>query len=216
METHPDFTQGKIKQPPPLRNQQNLMIKPFNQRQIIYGCLRICFAAIILFLFHLLVTGFIDAFCQKHSIHLPNHLDSAISITFLIIMIIIGLRRSLDGPGYYSLAEAGIHTPDSESNVWNRRLSTQDRQGNALILHIFTNTLIAAPIQLRKAYNHFQLLIPDEHGLEGKLSSLLKALQKIGKWHHFDAHPGHERELIFLINMGKVDYSPMKGKIRAK
>jgi hypothetical protein len=192
------------------------MIKPFNQRQIIYGCLRISCAAIILWLFHILFMAFIGAYCQKHSIQLPDHLDSSLSISFLIIMIIIGLRRSQDGPGYYSLAESGIHAPDSESNVWNRRLATQDRRGNALFFHVFSNTLIAAPIQLRKAYNHFQRLVPNEHGLEIKLTTLLTTLQNIGKWHDFDAHPGHERELIFLINMGKVDYSPMKGKIRAK
>lgn len=112
------------------------------------------------------------------------------------------------------MAESSI--PDnSDTGLLNWHVYQKDRTSNATMNYLLTTLFLAGPIQLMQAYDHFQSRIPDEHGLETKLINLLTHLKQIDQWQDFNAHQGHERELIFLIKMGEVDYSPHKGKIRA-
>ena len=81
--------------------------------------------------------------------------------------------------------------------------------------YFLTILFLSAPMQMIKAYEHFQAVIPLDSQLEQRMIQLLAEIQSTNKWQDFNAHPGHERELIFLIKMGKVEYSPQKGRIRA-
>lgn len=139
-------------------------------------------------------------------------LQTILPLLPLPFIIYKGVQRWKMGVGNLSLSEASIQLPESSGLMMNIA-DTKLRQ-NAVFHYLISSFFLAAPLQMMRAYGHFTGTIPDEHGLEAKLQTLLNALQQTNKWQDFHAYPGHERELIFLINMGKVDYSPAKGKIK--
>lgn len=190
------------------------MIDQFNRQQIIHGCLRALLALAIYcasyYFFRFLLIHFMEDLYQDRP-PLVRTVLPALPIAYIIYK---GVQRWQWGLGHYTISESSIpHLPESRglmSSVYN-----SDRRGDAAWNYLMKAFFLAGPIQMMKAYDHFNGRVPNEHGLEAKLHTLLKTLQQINKWQDFNAHPGHERELIFLINMGKVDYSANKGKIKA-
>ena len=143
---------------------------------------------------------------------LPAIIQTTLPLLPLPFIIHKGVQRWKMGVGNLTLSEASIQLPESSGLMMN--IADSKLRKNVAFNYILTSFFLAAPLQMMQSYGHFNSTIPDEHGLETKLQSLLKTLQQINKWQDFTAYPGHERELIFLINMRKVDYSPAKGKIK--
>lgn len=190
------------------------MIDQFNRQQIIHGCLRSLLAVVIYITTYFFFRAFILHFMGSHYFDLPTPAQIAIPLLPLAYIIYKGIQRWKWGLGHYTISESGIpHIPESRGLMTSTY--DYDQRKHAVLNYLATTFFLAGPIQMMKAYDHFNGTIPTEHGLETKLHTLLKTLQQIDKWQPFDAHPGRERELIFLINMGKVDYSPHKGKIKA-
>jgi len=190
------------------------MIKKFNQQQIIFGCLR-GLLSLVLFVFTYAFFSFITSFfAVNFGFDVPQKVVVAIASFCVLAVAISGFRRWKNGQGHFTMAEASI--PDNtDTNLFSRNIAQQDLTSNATAIYLLTTLFLAAPIQLLKAYDHFQALIPLDDALENRMLNLLSQLQGLNKWQNFNAHAGAERELIFLIKMSKVQYSPTKGTIKA-
>jgi len=190
-----------------------LMIKSFNQRQIVHGFLRAILALIIYALTYCLFKFIFKEFIGNYYRDLPNAAQITLPILPMIFIIYKGVQRWRMGVGNLTISEASFQLPESSGLMMN--IADSKLRQNVAFGYIFNSFFLAAPLQMMKAYDHFNGLIPTEFGLDAKLQALLKTITDVNKWQNFTDYPGQERELIFLINMGKVDYSPTKGKIKA-
>lgn len=191
------------------------MIKTFNRQQVLYGFLRGLFSLILFILtylfFHAVVTFVVNGF----------HLDISslvvilISLGCVLCVLFSGYRRWKNGADEFAVGESFISNqldPDS-GGAWGTQNYVNRITGPAFYL---TAIFLAAPDQLFKAWDHFQSTIPLDDALEQRMLDLLDRLKQINKWQNFNTHQGVERELIFLIKMGQVQYSPQKGRIKAR
>ena len=188
------------------------MIQSFNRQQIINGALRAMLAIGIYIATYYFFLFVLQGIMRDSFQELPPILQTALPLIPLPFIVYKGIQRWKMGIGNLNISEASIQLPESSGLMTN--LADSNLRENTVYLYLLSSFFLAAPLQMMKAYDHFTGTIPEEHGLEAKLQIQLNALQQTNKWQDFAAYPGHERELIFLINMGKVDYSPAKGKIK--
>ena len=189
------------------------MIEQFNRKQLIFAVLRALLSILIFsasFWFFKTVIAYFAWRFHTHPSPLFSNLASAICI---IAIAVTGFKRWQMGVGNLTMTEASIPTLDTHPLLAS--MSDKRMVQSATINYILATFFLAAPLQMLKAYEHLRLRIPEEHGLEMHMLELLADIQRVGKWHDFSNYPGRERELIFLINMGKVDYSSQKGRIKA-
>lgn len=190
------------------------MIKTFNRQQVLYGCLR---AALSLFLFAITYTFFhfiASLFVEEFELDVAPKVIISIASACVLGVAATGFFRWKNGQGHFTMAEANI--PDNtDTSLLNWHVYQKDLTSNATSVYLLTTLFLAAPIQLLKAYDHFQSLIPQDSALETRMLEFLNQLQAINQWQDFNAHPGWERELIFLIKMGRIQYSAQKGRIKA-
>lgn len=190
------------------------MIKKFNREQIIFGCLR-GVLSFVLFVFTYTFFSYIASlFTKNFELDIPSEIIVALASACVLGVAISGFFRWKNGQGHFTMAESSI--PDNrDTSLLSWHTTQKDLTSNATVTYLLTTLFLAAPIQLLKAYDHFQSRISLDDALEERMLDLLSQLQAINKWQDFNTHPGVERELIFLIKMGKVQYSPTKGTIKA-
>lgn len=69
-----------------------------------------------------------------------------------------------------------------------------------------------------RRYNRYQLsnLLPTTAGLEARLLETLAVLRAANKWQPITDYPNHRSEILYLAQIGKIDFSTAKGVPRIK
>jgi hypothetical protein len=75
---------------------------------------------------------------------------------------------------------------------------------------------LGGPLLLLRGLHRFRRLVPNEDGLDQKLTRLLAVLHAANKWQGLSDYPGQKREVLLLAHMKKIDFSAHKGQARFK
>ncbi|MCW1887107.1 hypothetical protein OKA04_20380 [Luteolibacter flavescens] len=80
---------------------------------------------------------------------------------------------------------------------------------------ILSTLFTAGPVRLLVAYDLWRSCLPVDADLERRMALLLRELQSQGKWVAADSFRDHWEPLSALIRTGHVEFSSIKGRVRA-
>lgn len=89
----------------------------------------------------------------------------------------------------------------------------RDYTGTAYVL---SQIILSGPLFLMRGIQELRMRLPEEAGLELKLTETLHALRQANKWQGMGDYPGREREILLLARMKQIDFSAHSGKPRFK
>ena len=73
--------------------------------------------------------------------------------------------------------------------------------------HVLSQLFLAGPLLLLRVPTLIASLIPDNHDLENRLQSTLVTLREVNKWQAITEHPALHAEILYLAQMGLIDFS---------
>jgi len=82
--------------------------------------------------------------------------------------------------------------------------------------HLLSQTFLGGPLLLLKVRTLLASLIPATAGLESRLQDALNRLRKANKWQPLSDYPDIKTEVLYLAQMGLIDFSAFKGEPRIK
>lgn len=191
------------------------MISEFNRSQIVWSALglagsAVCYALTWVFL-QRVAMALLDAF------NLSGTHATWLSWVMVIVMTLSGWRTWKSGQSFESYAES-VFCPDltgSGETMWMR---AADHQGQELrgTAYVMSQLFLSGPLLMLKSIQRLKSRIPDEAGLESKLTHMLGVLRAANKWQGLADHPGQEREIWLLGRMKQIDFSQYEGRVRFK
>ena len=131
----------------------------------------------------------------------------------LIALTIGGVLRARRGDGHYGYEGAGVyHDLDPVSggavavDYYAHRVTAP--------AYVLSQLFLAGPLRFMRALQNLRNRIAPEHGLEGRLTSLLHDIRAREKWHDVRDYDERRREVAILVRMDKVEFSARKGRIK--
>ncbi|MCB1231962.1 MAG: hypothetical protein KDN19_16960 [Verrucomicrobiae bacterium] len=100
----------------------------------------------------------------------------------------------------------------SASGMWANHQIAEARG----LSYVVSQIALAGPLQLLKAYDLIRSRIVAERGLETNLETTLQSIESKRGWQPIANYRGKESEVMYLIRLGKLEFSPRKGVIKAK
>jgi hypothetical protein len=82
--------------------------------------------------------------------------------------------------------------------------------------HILSQVFLAGPVLLLRVPTLIANLLPSNAGLEGRLIDALAILRAANKWQPITDYPDLKSEILYLAQIGKIDFSTAKGTPRIK
>lgn len=82
--------------------------------------------------------------------------------------------------------------------------------------YLLSQLFLAGPLQLLNARTLLASRLPSSPELEGRLASTLAVLRSANKWQAISEHPRLRTEILYLAQMGLIDFSSHKGEPRIK
>jgi len=80
---------------------------------------------------------------------------------------------------------------------------------------VLASLFTAGPVGLLKAFDLWTSCLPADEDLERRMSLLLRDLKSRGQWVSADSFRDHWEPLSALIRTGHVEFSSIKGRVRA-
>ena len=133
----------------------------------------------------------------------------------LVIVFYTGWDRWRRGFGQAEFSES-FFAESFDNSVGGGMHANLALADDRIIGYVVTAIALAAPLQLLKTYDLVRSLIPNHAALELSLKRLLGTIESMGRWHAITDYTGQEREIMYLVRMGKIDFSPRRGSLRAK
>lgn len=82
--------------------------------------------------------------------------------------------------------------------------------------HVISQVFLAGPLFLLRVPTIITNLLPTTAGLEDKLRETLTTLRTANKWQPITHYPNLKTEILYLAQIGKIDFSTAKGIPRIK
>jgi len=82
--------------------------------------------------------------------------------------------------------------------------------------YALSQTFLAGPIWILGGFTLLKSKIPFSETLDSNLSRVLKELREIRKWQGFIDHPSSREEILYLAQMGLIDFSVTREVVRFK
>lgn len=82
--------------------------------------------------------------------------------------------------------------------------------------YVISQLFMSGPLWLLRAWTLLGSRIPDTAELESRLESVLATLRVANKWQGLEEHPDSRTEILYLAQMGLIDFSAHKGTPRFK
>ncbi len=190
------------------------MIASFNQQQTVKGVIASMLGLVAL----LLTAGFFygGSWFVLRNLGVENRHSVALGIAggAAFLVMVVGWIRGKRGRGHYGFGESGLHVQLEPvgggavmSNIYAQRVTAPT--------YVLGQLFLAAPLQFLKAWHCFHSRIPENPVLEEQMKGLLEEIRAKGKWQDMAAYQDRMQELLYLIRLGAVEFSPRKGRIRA-
>jgi hypothetical protein len=82
--------------------------------------------------------------------------------------------------------------------------------------YILSQVFLAGPLLLFRAATLVKSLLPSGGDLEERLGSTLGLIRSANKWQSLNDYPNNKTEILYLAQMGLIDFSAHKGTPRFK
>lgn len=190
------------------------MVSWYNNRQAILGVLSlslsiVAYAATAAFFYY----GF-NLVTSAFDLELPDWSNLAFAGGMVVLVTIVGLIRQRQGVGYigYDQIDPFAGKELGGGAAYHMAYETMRFTGPAFVI---LQIALAGPFQFCGAVSRFRSILPGDPGLERDLTELLEDVRRIDRWQDLSDYDDRSEEMTILIRMGKVDFSPRKGRLRA-
>ncbi len=153
---------------------------------------------------------------HQFSIPFSNQMANSTAVLGLAAVSFSGYRRWRAGGGLQSYHESALYHDLGEdtSGAFVVDFYMHRVTGPA---HLISQVFISGPLCLLRVPTIFTSLLPDTAQLESRLVETFKILQTANKWQPITDYPNLQTEILYLAQIGKIDFSAAKGvpRIRA-
>ena len=139
-------------------------------------------------------------------------------LAWVLVMLVTaaGYQRWRSGGGFQTINEAGmvVRLDDDTGGAWTVRHYAQQYATSA---YLITQALLAGPLLVLKAWDHWNNQIPQSKTSEASATEMLVRLRTAGKWQGLaDYAPEDHAAILMLGKMEAIDFSVAKGTPRFK
>ena len=187
------------------------MISEFNRSQIIWGVVGLAGSVVC----YVLAWLFFEygAAMALHACGFSTGGAPGLALLALACITFSGWQTWKNGEGFQSYSESAFYHDfgGGAETAGNHRGAKMTG-----LAYVLSQSFLAGPLLLLRSLHRLRNLVPNEAGLEHKLGHLLAVLHAANKWQGPSDYPGHEREVLLLNFMKKIDYSRHNGNVRFK
>jgi hypothetical protein len=191
------------------------MISAFNRRQVFksLGHLLLApFGFLVTWIFFYWAVPSIAAwFIDEKS--LPSWLGPTSAWVFVVLLSYSAWQRHASEKAAFELESGMFWTNEPEGGggaVMQWRVNQW--AGSVWLL---AGLFISGPLSLFRAVSAWKLRLPNDPKLEDRMEALLQELRTQNKWLAAGLFSGQWKEMTALIRVGAVDFSALKGRVKA-
>ena len=189
------------------------MITSYNRIQIIKAILSLVGGAVayaLAFLFFKFAFSFLSS---AFHLGLSGSGVFALVTAALAVITFSGYREWKRGGGFKGYHESALYHDLGEDTAG---AFVVDHYAHKLTgpAYVLSQTFLAGPLLTLRSLTTLRSLIPGDVELEKRLKETLEVLQQAGKWQSLTEYPDRVREVFYLAQMGKIDFSTHKGTPR--
>lgn len=198
-----------------IRVKLSAMIRRYNRSQTIKAILLVIaglFCCWLAYLFFRYIPAFI---ISRFGYPLSAPVAIGIGILGLAVGCFTGYQAWKARGGLFSYHESGLyhdlggHTAGAEVvDFYAHRVTAP--------AYVLAQIFMAGPIFLLKAWTLLRSRITDSADLESRLETTLSMLQAANKWQGLNEYPNAKTEILYLAQIGLIDFSAHKGTPRFK
>jgi len=171
----------------------------------------ICF--FLAYLFFRYAPAFIS---QSFGYPLSSSVAEMVAALGLLAVVFSGYRTWKNKGGLQSYHESAFYHDLSAADTGGAYFTEHYIQQVTGPAYVLSQTFLAGPLWMLKAWTLFASRIPFSKDLEERLASVLATLKAADKWQSINDHPEHRTEILYLAQMGLIDFSAHKGTPRIK
>lgn len=191
------------------------MIRRYNRHQrFLTACLLLggVFCYFLTFLFFRYVPVFI---AYQFAIPFSNGMANTVAALGLTAVSFSGYRSWRAGGGLQSYHESALYHDLGEDTAGAFVVDSYAHRitGPA---HVLSQVFLAGPLFLLRARTIIANLLPAIPGLEDRLEETLATLRRANKWQPITDYPDLKSEILYLAQIGKIDFSTARGIPRIK
>lgn len=191
------------------------MIRRYNLKQTILAALSLvggllCCAIASSFF------GWAPSYVAKNLGHvLPPSVAVGLGFLGLLATFVSGYRAWKSQGGFYGYHESALYHDLGKDSGGAVMVGYYTQQVTAPA-YILSQIFLAGPLMLLRAGTMIFSRIPNTPDLEERLRQTLDVLQKANKWQSLNEYPLAAKEILYLAQMGLIDFSTHKGTPRFK
>lgn len=183
------------------------MIRHYNRCQrFLAACFLIggLFCYFLAFLFFRLVPAFI---ASQFSVPFSNGMANTVALLGLAAVSFSGYRRWRTGGGLRGYHESALYH-DLEGDTAGAFIVNHYAHRITGPAHLLSQVFLAGPLFLLRVPTIFANLLPTTRGLETRLQETLTILRTANRWQPLTDYPELKTEILYLAQIGKIDFSP--------
>ena len=191
------------------------MIRRYNLKQTVLAALSLV-GGLLCSVVALSFFGWVPVYVAKNlGYSLPPSLAVGLGCGGLIAVFVSGYRTWKLQGGFYGYHESALYHDLGKDSGGAVMVDHYTRQVTAPA-HILSQLFLAGPLLLLRAGTLIFSRVPNSPDLEERLRQTLDILKKANKWQSLTEYPQAAREILYLAQMGLIDFSAHKGTSRFK
>lgn len=191
------------------------MIRAYNRKQILTALLCIAGGGICYFLTYLFFRHGPAWAASMFGIKMSENVVLATTVAGLAATTWSGYRTWQAGGGLRGYHESAFYHDLGEETAgafvvdfYMHRIT-----GPA---HVLSQLFLGGPLLLFRARTLFASLLPVDQALDNRMAESLGILKAANKWQSINEYPEMETEILYLAQIGRIDFSAVKGAPRIK
>jgi hypothetical protein len=139
-----------------------------------------------------------------------------LSALVLVLITIGGYFTWRSRNGFSRFDESGMSNlvdPTVSGGAYELDRAARRVTGPAWLL---SQLFLAGPLFALRAHAHLLHRVPDDPQHEARLQQTLETLRRANQWQSLSQYPDAQAEILLLARMGILDYSPAKGRFKAR
>lgn len=192
------------------------MITRYNRSQLMFAVVCLIggsFCFFLAYLFFRYVPGFIS---KQFGYPLSPTMAQLGAGLGLLAVAVSGYRTWKNKGGLQSYHESAFYHDLSAADTGGAYFTEHYLQRVTGPAYVISQTFLAGPLWALKAWTLFASRIPNSKELEERLAKVLMTLKTADKWQSINDYPDDRTEVLYLAQMGLIDFSAHKGTPRIK